>query len=155
MCLWINLAACKHPLGISSAGLGGSRAGISTHYLFGFFVQKPTTQAASTFIWVDIYASPNNHLQGTKIFTPLKSSKIYQFLQKTQNLKPKKPQNPKKTQKTQQKTQQKTKIQKSRCNQNEIFLGFCQPSWIPPSYCPQKVPIFYCCPSVYRYFTKI
>ena len=88
--------------------------------------QKPTTQAGSTF--GSIYMRhPRIIDRGRKsIFTPIKSSKIYQFLPKTQKTQKPKTQNPKpktqnpKTQKPKNPKTQKPKKPKPKCkNKNQ------------------------------------
>ena len=82
---------------------------------FWVFVQKPKNPRPKPPPHLGRYLCVTQKpLRGRKpIFTPLKSSKIYQFLPKTQ-----------KTQKTQN---PKPKTPKSRPKQNEIFWGFCHP----------------------------
>ena len=89
---------------------------------FWVFVQKPKNPRPKPPPHLGRYLCVTQKpLRGRKpIFTPLKSSKIYQFLPKTQKPKNPKTQNP------------KPKTQKSRPKQNEIFLDFCHPcaAWI-------------------------
>ena len=59
--------------------------------------QKPTTQAASTFGSIFMRHPKTIDRERKPIFTPLKSSKIYQFLPKTQKTQKPKTQNPKVT----------------------------------------------------------